>query len=49
MKITSIDIYDLLPEIANQGIAPICIRVNTDEGICGFGDQIGRASCRERV
>lgn len=38
MKITSIDIYDLLPEIANQGIAPICIRVNTDEGICGFGE-----------
>ena len=38
MKITSIDIYDLLPEIANQGIAPICIRINTDEGICGFGE-----------
>lgn len=38
MKITSIDIYDLLPEIANQGIAPIGIRVNTDEGISGFGE-----------
>lgn len=38
MKITSIDIYDLLPEIGNQGIAPICIRINTDEGICGFGE-----------
>ena len=38
MKITSIDIFDLLPEIANRGIAPICIRINTDEGICGFGE-----------
>ncbi|MGE4276670.1 MAG: mandelate racemase/muconate lactonizing enzyme family protein [Lawsonibacter sp.] len=38
MKITSIDIYDLLPDIANQGIAPICIRINTDEGVCGFGE-----------
>lgn len=38
MKITSIDIYDLLPQIGNQGISPICIRVNTDEGISGFGE-----------
>lgn len=38
MKITSIDIYDLLPQIGNRGIAPICIRINTDEGISGFGE-----------
>lgn len=38
MKITSVDIYNLTPSIANRGIAPICIRVNTDEGICGFGE-----------
>lgn len=38
MRITGIDIYDLTPETGNQGIAPICIRVNTDEGICGFGE-----------
>ena len=38
MKITSIDIYDLLPQIGNQGISPICIRINTDEGISGFGE-----------
>lgn len=38
MRITSIDIYDLLPAVGNQGIAPICIRVNTDGGICGFGE-----------
>jgi galactonate dehydratase len=38
MKITSVDIYNLTPSIANKGIAPICIRVNTDEGISGFGE-----------
>lgn len=38
MKITSIDVYNLLPELANQGIAPICICIHTDEGICGFGE-----------
>ena len=38
MKITSIDIFDLLPQIGNRGIAPICIRVNTDAGIQGFGE-----------
>lgn len=38
MKITSIDIFDLTPETGNQGIAPICIRINTDAGICGFGE-----------
>jgi len=38
MKITSVDVYNLLPQIGNHGIAPICIRVNTDEGICGFGE-----------
>ena len=38
MKITSVDIFNLTPAIANKGIAPICIRVNTDEGISGFGE-----------
>lgn len=38
MKITSVDIFDLLPEIADKGIAPVCIRVNTNEGISGFGE-----------
>ena len=38
MKVISIDIFDLTPELGNRGIAPICIRINTDAGLCGFGE-----------
>lgn len=40
MKITSIDIIKLNgePSVAGTAWHPTCIRINTDEGICGFGE-----------
>lgn len=35
MKITSVDVYELKPNIMG---AVICVRINTDEGISGFGE-----------
>lgn len=37
MKITSIDIFKAIVESPTPGWFPICVRVNTDEGICGLG------------
>jgi galactonate dehydratase len=45
MKITSVDIIKTFPAAATANTAvggvpwcPICVRINTDEGICGFGE-----------
>lgn len=38
MKITSIDVYDFAKCLYYEDCAPICIRINTDAGICGFGE-----------
>lgn len=38
MKITSVDIFDMSSIQGLSGCAPICIRVNTDKGISGFGE-----------
>ena len=38
MKITSIDIFDFAKCLNYEDCAPICIRINTDSGICGFGE-----------
>lgn len=38
MKITSIDVYDFSKCLNYDDCAPICIRINTDEGISGFGE-----------
>lgn len=38
MKITSIDVYDFAKCLNYEDCAPICIRINTDEGISGFGE-----------
>ena len=36
MKITSIDIFKAIVESPTPGWFPICVRVNTDDGICGW-------------
>lgn len=40
MKITSVDVFKLngRPSVAGTPWNPVCIRINTDEGICGFGE-----------
>ena len=38
MKITSIDVFDFAKCLNYEDCAPICIRINTDAGICGFGE-----------
>ena len=39
MKIVSIDIYEVMgPQMAKTRWKPVLIKVNTDEGICGFGE-----------
>jgi len=38
VKITSVDVFDLSVIPGLEGCAPICIRVNTDAGISGFGE-----------
>ena len=38
MKIVSIDVFDFAKCLNYEDCAPICIRINTDEGICGFGE-----------
>lgn len=38
MKIVSIDVFDFAKCLDYEDCAPICIRINTDEGICGFGE-----------
>ena len=38
MKITSIDIFRVNVDSPVPGWAPVCVRVNTDEGICGWGE-----------
>lgn len=38
MKITGIDIFDFAKCLDYEDCAPICIRVNTDAGISGFGE-----------
>lgn len=38
MKITSIDVFDFAKCLNYEDCAPICIRINTDEGISGFGE-----------
>ena len=35
MKITSIDVFDFAKCLNYEDCAPICIRINTDAGICG--------------
>ncbi len=35
MKITSVDVFELKPNVMG---AVVCVRINTDEGICGFGE-----------
>ncbi len=37
MKITSVDVFELAPCVRGQAKL-ICVRVNTDEGISGFGE-----------
>ena len=54
MKITSVDLYQVTsgkPSVAGTYWKASICRINTDEGISGFGEagEIGRASCRERV
>lgn len=38
MKITSIDIFKAVVESPTPGWYPVCVRVNTDEGLCGWGE-----------
>ena len=38
MEITSIDIFRVNVDSPVPGWAPVCVRVNTDEGICGWGE-----------
>lgn len=38
MKITSIDVFDFAKCLNYEDCAPICIRMNTDAGISGFGE-----------
>ena len=40
MKITSIDVFEVPTEFATatNKFSPICVRINTDEGISGFGE-----------
>ena len=38
MKITSIDVFDFAKCLNYEDCAPVCIRINTDEGISGFGE-----------
>ncbi|MEQ3169762.1 mandelate racemase/muconate lactonizing enzyme family protein [Dysosmobacter welbionis] len=38
MKITSVDVFDFAKCLQYEDCAPICIRVNTDAGISGFGE-----------
>lgn len=38
MKITSVDVYDFSKILNYEDCAPICIRINTDAGISGFGE-----------
>jgi L-alanine-DL-glutamate epimerase-like enolase superfamily enzyme len=39
MKIVSIDIYEVMgPQMAKTRWKPVIIKVNTDEGLCGFGE-----------
>lgn len=38
MKITSIDVFDFAKCLNYEDCAPISIRINTDEGISGFGE-----------
>ena len=38
MKITSIDVFDFAKCLHYEDCAPICIRINTDAGISGFGE-----------
>ena len=40
MKITSVDVFKLngRPSVAGTPWHPICVRINTDEGISGFGE-----------
>lgn len=38
MKITSIDIFDFDKCLDYEDCSPICIRINTDKGISGFGE-----------
>ena len=38
MKITSIDVFDFAKCLNYEDCAPICIRINTDAGISGFGE-----------
>lgn len=41
MKITSVDVIKVLtgePSVKGSPWNPICVRINTDEGICGFGE-----------
>ena len=38
MKITSIEIFKAIVESPTPGWFPICVRVNTDEGIYGWGE-----------
>ena len=41
MKITSVDVIKVLdgrPSVAGIAWNPICVRINTDEGISGFGE-----------
>lgn len=38
MKITGIDVFDFGKCLDYEDCAPICIRINTDEGISGFGE-----------
>ena len=43
MKITSVDVFRLTSgkggdSVGNVPWSPVCVRINTDEGICGFGE-----------
>ncbi|MEG1524561.1 MAG: mandelate racemase/muconate lactonizing enzyme family protein [Clostridia bacterium] len=38
MKITSVDVFDFALDKTLKTCQPICIRINTDEGISGFGE-----------
>lgn len=38
MRITSVDILELQSQLTVFGWRPVIIRINTDEGICGYGE-----------
>lgn len=39
MKITSVEIYQVkMEEELVPGYQPVCVKVNTDEGVCGWGE-----------